>query len=134
MLAWSNCIRFLVVTVSILVLVPAFFLLFVGVWLLVNLEDSYSDSAIVLVLGGIVVLLATLGCGGAILQSRFMVAFFCTSLLALLVGQVTLIILLVFKNIDYGWYLTTILDRAVLSPSMMDPIQQEVSKTHHTSH
>ena len=95
MVACYNCIRFLVVTISMLALVPALTLLCGGVWLVV--QDSSADSVVVLVGGGIVVLLACLGCGGALAQSRVMVGIFCTSLLALLVGQVILVVLLLLK-------------------------------------
>ena len=94
--ACYNCLRFLVVTVSLLVLVAALCLVAGITW--VAGQGSYTHMLLGIVVGGgTVVLTATLGCCGALTQARWMVAIFCISLMAMLVGQVIVGVMLAFQ-------------------------------------
>ena len=104
MRACYNCLRFLVVTVSLLVLVAALCLVAGITWVVLNTQagqGSYTHMLGMLVGGGTVVLTATLGCCGALTQARWMVAIFCISLIVILVGQVILGVMLAFKVQSY---------------------------------
>ena len=92
-----NCLRFLVVVVSLLAVAASLCLLCVSTWLVVNMQNSYADIVPVLLGGGVLVLIATMGCCGALTQTRWLVAIFCICLLAILVGQVTFVGMLLFK-------------------------------------
>ena len=94
--ACYNCLRFLVVTVSLLVVIAALCMVTGITWVVVN-----TDMLVMLVGGGTVVLIATPGCCGALTQARWMVAIFCICLMALVVGQVTLVVMLAFQVQGY---------------------------------
>jgi hypothetical protein len=98
--ACYNCLRFLVVTVSLLVVIAALCMVTGITWVVVNTQagqGSYTDMLVMLVGGGTVVLIASLGCCGALTQARWMVAIFCISLMVMLVGQVMLVVMLAFQ-------------------------------------
>ena len=102
--ACYNCMRFLVVTVSLLVMIAALCMVTGITWVLVNTQagqGSYTDMVVMLVGGGAVVLIATLGGCGALTQARWMVAIFCISLMAMVVGQVMLVVMLAFQVQGY---------------------------------
>ena len=98
--ACYNCLRFLVVTMSLLVLIAALCMVTGITCVVVNTQPgqgNYTDMVVLLVGGGTVVLIATLGCCGALTQARWMVAIFCICLMALVVGQVMLVVMLAFQ-------------------------------------
>jgi hypothetical protein len=99
-----NCLRFLIVTVSMLVMIAALCLVTGIIWLVVDTQlnrqygkGSYTYTVVMLVVGGIVVLIAMTGCCGALTQSRWMVAIICLCLTAMVAGEVTLFVMLAFK-------------------------------------
>ena len=103
-IACYNCLRFLVVTVSLLLVIAALCMVTGITWVVVNTQagqGSYTDMVVMLVGGVTVVLIATIGCCGALTQGRWMVAIFCISLMALLVGQVMLVVRLAFQVQGY---------------------------------
>ena len=98
--ACYNCLRFLVVTVSLLVLIAALCMVNGITRVVVNIQASkccYTYMVFMLVFGGTVVLIASLGCCGALTQTRWMVAIFCIYLMAMMVGQFTLVVMLAFQ-------------------------------------
>eukprot|EP00092_Neocalanus_flemingeri_P104009 GFUD01133167.1.p1 GENE.GFUD01133167.1~~GFUD01133167.1.p1 ORF type:complete len:141 (-),score=40.13 GFUD01133167.1:4-426(-) len=126
-----NCLRFLVVTVSMLVMTAALCLVSGTSWVVVNTElyrqggqGSYTNISLLtvalLVVGGTVVLLATVGCCGALTQSRGMVAVFCICLMAIVVGEVTLVVMVWLEQFDYHSLLTEAIRRTVITKYQPD--------------
>jgi len=103
-----SCLKGVVMMVNMVVMLLGLSMAGVAVWLLVSeylyLNSSWSDfsllSCVVLALGLLGSVVAFLACCGAITNSRCLLGMFIIFLLALLVGEVTLAVLIYFKEVD----------------------------------
>ena len=98
-------LKVIVVIVNLLVMLVGMVVTGVAVWVLVS-EHTYLNTGweelsvltfAVLAIGLLMSLLAFLACCGAITSSKCLLGMFVISLLAVLVGQVSLAVLLYFK-------------------------------------
>ena len=106
-MASYNCLRFLVVSISLVFLM--LLVLVVGVLCLGEMYtqfygDSYTDTLILIGIIAAFTLLVLLGCWGALVQINCLVIFFTVILLALVVTQVVLAILVAFQ-VCYQFFL-----------------------------
>jgi len=106
-----SCLRFLVASLNLLVLLLGLGLTALGAWLVaeehiyLNTVDlsSLSIPALALLFSGVgVILVAAIGCCGALATSRCLLATFSLLLVTLVFGQLSLAGLLYFKHLDYG--------------------------------
>eukprot|EP00090_Calanus_glacialis_P007170 TRINITY_DN15634_c0_g1_i3.p1 TRINITY_DN15634_c0_g1~~TRINITY_DN15634_c0_g1_i3.p1 ORF type:complete len:268 (+),score=64.84 TRINITY_DN15634_c0_g1_i3:347-1150(+) len=104
-----SCLKAMVFIVNLLVMLVGMVVTGLAVWLLVSehlyLSSSWEDFSLVtcavLSVGLLISLLAFLACCGAITRSKCLLGMFVISLLALLVGEVSLVVLVYFKELDY---------------------------------
>ena len=100
-----SCLKAMVFIVNLLVMLVGLVVTGLAVWLLVSehlyLSSSWKDFSLVtfavLSLGLLISLLAFLACCGAITRSKCLLGMFVISLLALLVGEVSVAVLVYFK-------------------------------------
>ena len=104
--SWSySCLKAMVFIVNLLVMLVGLVVTGLAVWLLVSehlyLSSSWEDFSLVtcavLSVGLLISLLAFLACCGAITRSKCLLGMFVISLLALMVGEVSLVVLVYFK-------------------------------------
>jgi len=99
----------MVFMVNLLVMLVGMVVTGVAVWVLVSehiyLNTGWEELSVlifaVLAIGLLISLLAFLACCGAITSSKCLLGMFVLSLLAVLVGQVSIAVLLYFKELDY---------------------------------
>lgn len=112
-----GCVKFLVLVVNMMVMVTGLSITCVSAWLLVE-EHLYLQtpatssgqfamgSVALLVVGITVTLVAFIGCCGAHTQSRCLLGIFASFLLLLALGKIILVVLILFKQVDYSDLLT----------------------------
>jgi len=104
-----SCLKAMVFIVNFLVMLLGLMVTGMAIWLLVSEHlflssswEHFSLSTITLLsVGLLVTILAFLGCCGTIARSKCLLGMFVISLLALLVGEVSVAVLVYFKELDY---------------------------------
>lgn len=106
-----SCLRFLVVSLTTLVLLTGLGLAALGAWLVAeehvylgtaSLSSLSLPSLSLLCTGLCVLLVATMGCCGALAASRCLLGTFSLLLVTLVFGQLSVAGLVYFKQLDYG--------------------------------
>jgi len=104
-----SCLKAMVITVNLVVMLFGLSMAGVAVWLLVSehlyLSRGFEDFSIAtctaLSVGLLMALLAFMACCGAITSSRCFLGMFVISLVAMMAGQVAVAVLLYLKELDY---------------------------------
>jgi len=105
------CLRFLVLSLNLVVLLAGLALAALGGWLVAEEHiylgtaelSSLSSSSLALLCSGIAAIaLAALGCCGALATSRCLLGTFSLLLVSLAFAQLSLAALVYFKQVDYG--------------------------------
>jgi len=109
-----NCLRFLVVSVSLVAVIAALCLLLVACWVAHFTDWSWVAVAL-LGVGGTVVFIATMGCFGGLTQSRCFLVLFTICLMFIVVGELVLVGFLWFKHIDYDGLLNHTIRATVMT-------------------